>query len=972
MKYNATLLLFLLFFSVEILAQDYSGPTSIKSANSVIVVPSLASRTQLVPAPENLGEAKDKKSGKNKTIFGKGSPSGNDPIIEENREAPKLKGRTPSIVFDGASSSSQPTDPAGAVGPEHYILVYNTGFRIFDKLGNPLTSQLSVSNIFPLPGCCDLTCSYDTQAQRFVMTFLGDGVQVAVSKTSNPITGGWNVYNFPMNTDYQKLSIWSDGYYLTANKDLGANSTAEVVYALERSKMLTGDPSALIIGFPLPGIITSGFYSPQVFNVTSANFPAPGNVPIVYMQDDAWEGVTQDHLKLWTVNVNWISPTNSSISTGQTIITTPFTSVFDNGAWNNLVQPDAGPAIDALQATIMNQAQFRKFPTHNAAVFNFVVNTQTAPLKKAGVRWFELRQSADGQPWSIFQEGTYTAPTNKHAWNASMGIDIQGNIGMGYSSLGGTTNQKVGSCYTGRYANDPLGVMTIQENIIAIGNQNIPSLRYGDYSKLALDPVDNKTFWFINEYMNMGRKDVVGVFKIAPNYMNDVGVAAITNPNSGTLTNSEAITISIFNYGQSPASNFPVSLQINGGPTITETFTGTIAATNYASFTFTNTVNLATTGQEYLISVYTSLGNDEDNSNNANTKTILHLYPNDIGVTQIVSPVSSINLTATENVTVTIKNFGGQPQSNFPISYTINGTTINELFTGPLATNSSANYTFTQTANLSSIGVYELSSTTNLINDSNVSNNTATTTINKSNCQPNMDCTYGDGFKFFQLGTIYNPSDCGTNGYSDFTNLSTNLAQSTSNNLTMSTEFGNQYVSVWIDFNDDFIFSLNEKVINNYCIAINQQQGTFTATTPLVITSNALLGEHLLRAKSNWDNPVSDDACQESTYGETEDYIVNIITNSLALEDIHFNDSKFTISTVNNSIFEVSLEHSKQVSPLELTVYNSLGQRVVYDKVRNSNGSYSYQLDMSYAPPGMYLVKFGGNQLGKIKRILVK
>ena len=144
--------------------------------------------------------------------------------------------------------------------------------------------------------------------------------------------------------------------------------------------------------------------------------------------------------------------------------------------------------------------------------------------------------------------------------------------------------------------------------------------------------------------MNTGRKDVVGVFKIAPNFMNDVGVAAITNPNNGTLTNAESITISIFNYGQSPESNFPVSLQINGGPIITETFTGTIAATNYASFTYTNTVNLGITGQEYSISAYTSLVNDEDNSNNANTKTITHLYPNDVGVTQIVSPVSGINL----------------------------------------------------------------------------------------------------------------------------------------------------------------------------------------------------------------------------------------------------------------------------------------------------------------------------------------
>ena len=55
----------------------------------------------------------------------------------------------------------------------------------------------------------------------------------------------------------------------------------------------------------------------------------------------------------------------------------------------------------------MNQAQFRKFATHNSAVFNFVVNT-TSSGELAGVRWYELRQNGDGQPWSIYQEGTYT------------------------------------------------------------------------------------------------------------------------------------------------------------------------------------------------------------------------------------------------------------------------------------------------------------------------------------------------------------------------------------------------------------------------------------------------------------------------------------------------------------------------------------------------------------------------------------
>src|SRR5690606_41977895 len=121
----------------------------------------------------------------------------------------------------------------------------------------------------------------------------------------------------------------------------------------------------------------------------------------------------------------------------------------------------------------------------------------------SGVRWFELRQPGDSQPWSIHQEGTYTSPDGKHAWHASMMMDVQGNIGMGYTAMAGPntpnpTSKRVSSYYTGRFANDPLNTMTIAEELIAAGNQNIPGLRYGDYSKIDIDPSNDKEFWFIN------------------------------------------------------------------------------------------------------------------------------------------------------------------------------------------------------------------------------------------------------------------------------------------------------------------------------------------------------------------------------------------------------------------------------------------------------------------------------------------
>ena len=506
-------------------------------------VPSIASRSNdLIPSDNSIKEAKDKRSLANYIVSGQDRQTQDDYFVRNRHEKEQsVQMRAADLVFDAYSSGSQPTDPSLAVGPNHVMVVFNTGFTIFDKSGNVLVPQTAPNPaIFPSGGCCDLTASYDNAADRWVMTFLGSGAQIAVSDGPDPVNDGWNVYTISAINDYQKLSIWSDGYYITDN-----TSSSNKVWALERDAMIAGNPGAQIIGFNLPGIQTSGFYSPQAFNVTNSNLPAAGGAPIVYLQDDAWSGVSNDHIKLWTIDVNWTNPGNSAISAAQEISTTSFISVFDNGSFSNLRQPGGGRPInvDALQATIMNQAQFRKFAGHNSAVFNFVVDTDATSGELAGVRWFELRQNGDNQPWSLYQEGTYTAADGKHAWNASLAMDGLGNIGMGYTGMSGPNTPstvQISSYYTGRSSTDPLGTMTAMETLIANGDAKIPGTRYGDYSKIDVDPSDDATFWFINEYMNNGRSGVVGAFKFQPVTPDTQAPTTPTNLTASNITSNSA------------------------------------------------------------------------------------------------------------------------------------------------------------------------------------------------------------------------------------------------------------------------------------------------------------------------------------------------------------------------------------------------------------------------------------------------
>lgn len=815
-----------------------------------------------------------------KVVPGKGFPKGDDPLVNFDSKVSKKQTKDPILTFQSTTSTATPGDPTGEIGRDYYLASWNSSFRFYNLDGSPATPNTSLSNLFGANESGDPIVLYDSEADRYVISSMGSSsLNFAVSVSNDPVNDGWHVYNAASNQfptsgqfpDYPKYSIWSDGYYCTTN------TGGDNLFVLERDKILNGDTSASLQAFDTPSQATAGFASAQILDIVDDEHPAAGNATLVYMQDDSWGGVSVDHLKLWTVNVDWNNPSNSSISSPTQLNTTAFNSTFDGGSFSNLEQP-SGPDIDAMQWTIMNQAQFRKFPTHNSAILNFVVDVDGSAAELAGVRWYELRQNGDGQPWTIYQEGTYTAPDGRHAFGASMSMDLQGNIGMGYSSV--STSESVSLRYTGRYAADPLGEMTLEEGLIAQSTGNSTNLRYADYAHLSVEPTNDKQFWYVSEYFSPGRSHMVGVFQIAADAAYDAGVVSIDSPVTGTLTDTETVTVSIFNYGENDISNFDVSFQLNSGAVITETYTGTVGTGETVQHTFSTTVDMSTVGTTYVLLAYTTLTDDENDANDGVTEDIIHLNPNDIGVSDITSPTSGELLSNAESVTVNITNYGGATQYDFDVTFEIvfpDGSieTVTETVPGPLEGNSSMDYTFEQTVDVSAFGTYSISSNTSLDGDSDTTNDMSTTDITNINCAPSMDCSFADGFLLFQFGDINNESGC--EGYGDFTDQSTDVELGETYDVTMTTGYGNQFVRIWIDYNDDFNFTLDELILDNYEIADGAGAGSFTETTQVTIPTSATLGQHLMRTKTNWNAGVPDDACATTQYGETEDYMINIL-----------------------------------------------------------------------------------------------
>jgi len=975
------LLAILAFFLGSSLMHSQTQPTKpdyIGELQLVTVTPSLSSKMDQLVSTPTTGEARDGRYSKTRrpkreVIAGKGSTGD---LLSKNPHllTGSVKVNSADAVWDAGYTGSNPTDPALAVGPEHVFVVWNTKFAIFDKDGNELVGPTNPNPaIFPSNGCCDLTVSYDTAADRWIISYLGGGAQIAVSQTGNPITSDWNIYNIGSVNDYNKLSVWSDGYYLTDQ------SNGNRLYAMDRAAMLAGAGSVSIQGFQLPGMATFGFASPQALNVTNGDMPAPGNAPIVFFQDNSYGGVSEDHIKFWSANVDFSTPGNSSITAAQQIPVTPFTSIFDGGSFSNLAQPNGGSLLDALQGIVMNQAQFRKFSTHNSAVFNHVIDIDpSGGGKRAAVRWYEFRQTSDGAPWTLYQEGTYASPEGKHAWNASLMMDNQGNIGMGYSAMSvqGNGNTEVGSYYTGRFASDPLGVMTVAEEVIAPGDAAISGGRYGDYSKIDIDPSDDATFYFTNEVHTADtpgnqRAANVGRFKIAPDANADAGIIAFVTPIDGDLSSTETVEVVVRNFGTVTQSNIEVSFTLDGGTPVTEVVAGPIAPASNINYTFTATVDMSVDGQTYNLCARTNLSGDEIPDNDEFCSDVTSLLDLDTGVVAITSPVTESGLSDAEVVTIEIENFGTITQTSIPVFYSLDGAApVNETYTGSIAQGATDTYSFTTTVDLSELTDYVFVAGTELPGDDNPSNDDTSAEVSNFLCQPETNCTLGDGLTLVSVEEINNPSGCETDGYGDFTDLIANLAQGGTYDITLSTGYGNQFVKVWVDYNDDFTFSNNEVILNNYVIAPGSNAGNYTETTSMTIPANATLGSHRMRIKTNWNADVPVDACEETTYGETEDYTANI-TDELGLNE-SFYDADFVISSQDQNYFDLNFKSPSYTNDLPVYVINTLGQTLAYYVLEYNGTGFSKTIDMSYVSSGVYFIKIGSESLNKVQRIIVK
>jgi hypothetical protein len=489
-------------------------------------------------------------------------------------------------VVGQANTGVFPPDPSGDVGGGYYVQAINGSggalYKIFNTASGSIAAGPFSMDGLGSGGACasglgDGVVVFDQLAQRWLFTEFsnsGNNLCVYLSASANPVTTTWTRYVFttPSFPDYPKYGVWPDAYYVGANE-------GPAVYALDRAKMLVAQPATLQRK-TVPALSGLDFQMllPASINGTTA---PPAGAPGIFARDNDDErnnpgsnDASKDFIELFTLHVDWTTPTNTALTGPIRVDEAEFDSKFTvaSGGFGAIHQPGTTKTLDPLLEVLMYPLYYRNFGDHESLVGNHVTQIQSGNI--AGVRWFELRRTGgNGGTWAMYQQGTF-APADSGGqisrWMGAVGMDQAGNIALGYSVARATPAVYPGLSYTGRLAGDPLGVMTQAEtSIIAGASSQTSADRWGDYHQMGIDPADGCTFWFTGEYMTTAGKWTTRVASFRFDSCGNQGSFTLTGSNlsqdvcaaTPAAVNLQPVTITV-----APVNGFtsPVTMSFPG------------------------------------------------------------------------------------------------------------------------------------------------------------------------------------------------------------------------------------------------------------------------------------------------------------------------------------------------------------------------------------------------------------------------
>ncbi|HSC11363.1 MAG TPA: carboxypeptidase regulatory-like domain-containing protein, partial [Rhodanobacteraceae bacterium] len=426
----------------------------------------------------------------------------------------------PSANFAGLDfnnwGAGHPPDTNGDVGPTYFIETVNTSIGIYNKSTgvrvaaftfDTFMSQGNFGNLCDTDNFGDPVVLYDTFEDRWVISdfaFQLDAGQnvvnppgnfqcIAVSKTGDPVAGGWNFYS--INTtgglgDYPKFGVWPDGIYMSVNMfDYAASGSFQNVrlYAFNKAQMYAGAPGVQVVSFDAPADEFTLLPSNARLQTGTPPAGSPNYFAVV------WNFLNV--VSVYKFHVDWNSISTSTLTGPFTSLTATSWSQF-SGANGDV--PSPANALDTLYPRLMVQNQYSNIGGVESLWDSHTVGASGATSAQAGVRYYQVKVTGGTIEANATQAFTFSPDATVHRFMPSVEVDRAGNMAIGYSASNASLNPAIR--YAGRLAGDAANAITQTETslIEGTGSQNSTN-RWGDYSSMSLDP-DGCRFWMSNEY----------------------------------------------------------------------------------------------------------------------------------------------------------------------------------------------------------------------------------------------------------------------------------------------------------------------------------------------------------------------------------------------------------------------------------------------------------------------------------------
>jgi hypothetical protein len=334
----------------------------------------------------------------------------------------------------------------------------------------------------------------------------------AVSTGPDPL-GSYYRYMFmrPLFPDYPRPAVWPDGYYATTSTS--DDLIQRHAYVVERSKMLKGEPATE------QGIILDGVVFLLNADLDGKQLP-PAGAPNLMMTTGGAQlknVVEDDGIYVWKYHVDWADPSKTKLDGPEKIQVAPYHYLGEGQLTECVPQPGTTRKLDVQGDKLMARLVYRRIGDRESIVGAQSVTTAAGG---GGIRWYEFRLDRQRNV-KLYQQGTY-APDGFYRWMPSPAMDADGNIGIGYS-FGGTPHFP-GQRFAGRLAGDPLGTLTLREAVLAEGEASQTyTKRWQDYTQTAVDPTDDRTIWYVGDYLKKG----------ATHYSTRIGAFRLRGPNGG-------------------------------------------------------------------------------------------------------------------------------------------------------------------------------------------------------------------------------------------------------------------------------------------------------------------------------------------------------------------------------------------------------------------------------------------------------